>query len=256
MLIRIWLFCWIVLISTAIVSASESSLDRMTFEGISYSINDTPLESFWSSAGHRPRYRELDTPETFGRDYSADWTVKENRLVLKNFVAISPRADRTQFSIKDIFPGKNEVVAEWYTGTILMIKGQFSSSGFDSIYPEVRCMLIEKGVIAGIRTLKKQAFTISARVGISLAKTDMGQVVVIGITENSPAAISGLLSMGSQVVFIRSDDWGEKAIDGLTIEEVNGYLQGIDGTDVTIGIQKPADGKRLEVTLKRKSHFR
>ena len=118
--------------------------DILKFEGKTYSIASEPLYDYLNQKG--VEFISLNT--ACWRGYIATWKIKNDKLFLIELEAYSE--DHNEVDLDFLFPGKNEVFAEWFTGEIRVPHGkllQYFHIGYESIYEKETYLYFKKGVL-------------------------------------------------------------------------------------------------------------
>lgn len=86
------------------------------------------------------------------RGYQGKWRVRDNKLYL---IELTANLDyETKVGVDYLFPGKEEVFAEWYTGEIRIQTGdmlRYVHMGYASVYETDIFLKFEKGVLISKR---------------------------------------------------------------------------------------------------------
>ncbi len=135
-----------------------------------------------------------------------------------------------------------------------MLKGKNSTGSFGFVFPEILCLLVERGNIVRIESYTNLKFDTPGKIGVQLQVSE-DRFYVKALSPNGPAVLGNELRVGDEIVFVRSKDWGEKLLLNISFSEAFGYLEGMDGTQLTLGIKRGKSQEITEINLERKSHF-
>lgn len=123
---------------------TAQSGERLIYNNEIYRMAAEPLEQYLSNLSDRPA---LYFPNTAcWRGYYGGWEIKDNKLYLVELI-IYPEHDKVA-DIEFLFPGKQEVFAEWFSGEIRVPKGQmleYIHAGYESIFEEDLFLKFRKG---------------------------------------------------------------------------------------------------------------
>ena len=149
----------IVALSAALIFATAQQGDILLLEGKKYSIYTNPLEPYLSlNPGKLPKAEAYSTANW--RGYVATWQVKDNRLMLTDVGILhsvsnknneGDRSTEMRSVIAEMFPGQKEVLAEWFSGHVIIPNGQlvnYVHMGYASIYEKYILLRVEKGLVA------------------------------------------------------------------------------------------------------------
>jgi hypothetical protein len=92
------------------------------------------------------------------RGYCGKWEIKDNKLYLigleiQDYIGVKS-------GVGYIFPGQEQVFAEWYTGLLSLPQGElleYVHLGYESIYEENLILEIKNGVLVGKRIIDNRA---------------------------------------------------------------------------------------------------
>lgn len=109
-------------------------------------IAEQPLHSYFKLLD-QPPYFTPPSP-TCWRGYYGKWELRDNELYLINFKGYLDDLDEVELNY--LFPTKEEVFADWYSGIIKISQGkliQFNQLTHTSIYEEDIMLCFENGKI-------------------------------------------------------------------------------------------------------------
>lgn len=148
------------LVPLTFLLATAQAGDILVLNGKKVSIFTNPLEPFLQQ---NPRALPKSKIESTGnwRGYVATWQVKDNLFMLKNIEILDANTERGQnesflSSIKlrsvmsTVFPGQMEVLAEWFTGHVIIPEGElvnYVHMGYASTYEKYIILRVEKGIV-------------------------------------------------------------------------------------------------------------
>lgn len=159
----------IVLSISLSVFATAQEGDILFLKGKKYFIYTNPLRPFLDrNPGKLPRSDIISTSNW--RGYVATWEVKDGRFVLIDVSILRGvrKAGEKGFSTErrsvmaDLFPGQKDVVAEWFTGHVIIPNGELVSyvhMGYASTYEKYIILRVEGGLVTRHWTPNKVEFT-------------------------------------------------------------------------------------------------
>jgi hypothetical protein len=147
----------VLMLSPLIAFSTAQRGDILVLKGKKYSIFTNPLRPFLDrNPGRLPESNIISTSNW--RGYVATWEVKNDRLVLTDVGMlqsvgkpneVSPSTEIRSVMAK-MFPDQNEVLADWFTGNIIIPDGELVSyvhMGYASTYSKYIILQIKNGVI-------------------------------------------------------------------------------------------------------------
>lgn len=172
-------FLSIVLLAGAAVSATEQEPDILRWKGKSYDLYTNPLERYLAS--HPDVWRDRAMLSTANwRGYVATWTIEDDRLKLTD-VNTGRRPERVN-ALGKLFPGQEVVLADWYTGNLLVPDGKLLHRGdfsYSAVHSKYLLFRIEKGIVTAQRELGERAYMEFKRSQFALfKKTDAYRALV------------------------------------------------------------------------------
>lgn len=147
----------VLMLSPLIAFSTAQRGDILVLKGKKYSIYTNPLRPFLDrNPGRLPESNIISTSNW--RGYVATWEVKNDRLVLTDVgmlqsvgkpSRVSPSTEIRSVMAK-MFPEQNEVLADWFTGNIIIPDGELVSyvhMGYASTYSKYIILQVKNGVI-------------------------------------------------------------------------------------------------------------
>jgi len=138
--------------------------DAIVVDGKEYSLNTNPLDPYLRGLGDAaPKFEA--TSSALWRGYVAGWELKDGKLFLRSISV--PRYDREGGErkpvemLREVFPGDGEVVADWYSGALIIPDGrmvEYVHMGYGSTYERYIVALVRKGVETKRLRLSEQEF--------------------------------------------------------------------------------------------------
>ncbi|WP_444898098.1 hypothetical protein [Microbulbifer sp. SSSA005] len=127
-------------------------------------LNTNPLESYLKGINWKPP-EEAAIWSSNWRGYVASWEIKDKHLLLSDITIelnSDSHEDRKRKSIlNEIFPAKTEVVAEWYSGVLIVPDGEMTNyihMGYASTYEAYQILRINNGVVIEHMRMTEQEF--------------------------------------------------------------------------------------------------
>lgn len=155
----------------ATVRATAQMSDIVVVDGKQYGLNTNPLERYLESLGDRaPKF---DSPHTANwRGYVATWELADDALYLRQVEGYrtNPKPDDdddtedhvlTVDGMAELFPGHKEVLADWYTGALIIPDGElvdYVHMGYGSTYERYIVAIVREGREMERRTLSLAEF--------------------------------------------------------------------------------------------------
>ena len=127
--------------------------DILMLRGKKYFIQTNPLERYFEKHPEsRPRSNIRST--SLWRGYVASWMIKDKKLILTDVrVKASmegPEEERWRSALSEVFPGQQEVFAEWFNGHIIVPTGKrvkYVHMGYASEYKSYLIFWAKNGAI-------------------------------------------------------------------------------------------------------------
>lgn len=126
--------------------------DILIMDGKQYEIQTNPLSTFLEqNPGRMPKSNVISTSNW--RGYIATWELKDGQLLLQDVtisVGGSGLETEQRSVIAQVFPQKPPVVAEWFTGNLIIPSGRLKSyvhMGYASTYDNYIIVTIQEGIM-------------------------------------------------------------------------------------------------------------
>ncbi len=168
---KIVLFALLVTISGAVLSTAQVP-DNLTIDGKQYPLNTNPLDAYLAKLGDKaPKFEATST--ALWRGYVATWELSEGKLYLTKVEVSRPNPAAPQKDdnyaddeievdiLNDLFPGKARVLADWYSGALIVPNGQlveYVHMGYGSTYERYLVSTVKDGIEIGRRDLSGAEF--------------------------------------------------------------------------------------------------
>lgn len=144
--------------------ATAQAPDIIVIDGKEYGLNTNPLDRYLSKLGDvAPRFEPSSS--ALWRGYIASWELEGGKLFLRKISV--PRYGRSgdekkpSDALRKVFPGEGEVVADWYSGALIIPDGklvQYVHMGYGSTYERYIVSLIRNGEEKRRLRLSEQEF--------------------------------------------------------------------------------------------------
>ena len=143
--------------------------DVLRWKGKAYSLFSNPLERYLDTHPDvRPRGDVISTANW--RGYVATWEVREQKLFLTNVEVEIARKDgakdrletERRSVLESLFPGQHTVLAEWYTGHLIVPDGKlirYVHMGYASLYKKYIAFRVERGTVVRQWTLDAASYS-------------------------------------------------------------------------------------------------
>ena len=135
-----------------IACATAQAPDRIRVGGEEYALNTNPLSGYLKKQAWRPPKDALIASANW-RGHIAHWEIKDDQLVLTD-VTIFIKSDEhelvTRSILHDLFPSLTTVVADWYSGALIIPHGkitQYVHMGYGSSYESYQVIRVASGKI-------------------------------------------------------------------------------------------------------------
>ncbi|WP_154659593.1 hypothetical protein [Arenimonas composti] len=159
-----WLLV-LALLLPGVAAATAQEGDRIRLDGKEFWLQTEPLEEWIKAQGWRPPEAAMISSSNW-RGYIAEWTVEEGQLVLVDaWIRVRGRSEEfsmQQQSIReDLFPAMPRVVADWYSGAILIPDGElvdYVHLGYGSTFDHYQLLIVEHGRVVEYLSLDRAAF--------------------------------------------------------------------------------------------------
>lgn len=141
----------------SLAHATAQVPDVILIDGKEYSLNTNPLDRYLDKLGDKaPRF---EWPHTaLWRGYVATWELAQGKLYLRkveghrnsgNDAGSADDSGANVDGMKEMFPDKSDVVADWYTGTLIIPSGEqveYVHMGYGSTYAKYIVASIKDGI--------------------------------------------------------------------------------------------------------------
>lgn len=158
-------------VASSPVAATAQVSDVVLIDGKSYALNTNPLGAHLASLGEKaPKF---DSPHTANwRGYVATWELADGKLYLRKVEGYRDAPARDTDSDTDdgipivdgmaeLFPSRNDVVATWYTGALIVPDGEmvdYVHMGYGSTYANYIVSIVRNGMETERRRLSRKQF--------------------------------------------------------------------------------------------------
>lgn len=158
---RLSVFLFLLLIPFFAWSTAQRP-DRLLYKGKPRALLCNPLEAFFALyPDKRPKVKATST--ALWRGYIASFELKKKQLYLID-VAIEVYQDKSyqeKSVMQDIFPGKDTIKADWYSGFLIIPDGKLKKyihMGYASLYKRYLIIKIDKGLLIDKKRLSTEEF--------------------------------------------------------------------------------------------------
>jgi hypothetical protein len=230
--------------------ATDQVYHKVQFNDAVYSMTSWPLEDYWQDERSKPSFMVQRTSNWCG--YVSEWEIKENGLWL---ISVDGVVDGKRRSINDVLGDGERFKATWFTGTLQLLKGKYGTGAIGTEIPEGYIMTVENGVVKSSKLLRPHTIKGPGKIGIVLKKAD-GKILIESLSPNGPAVLSQKITTGDQVVGFRCNEWGERSLLNLELNEARALIRGLEETEITLFMKKPSYDDFVEVRLTRQQFFR
>lgn len=165
---------------SSVVHATAQFPDVIVLDGKRHALNTNPLDAHLAKVKWTPP-EEAQMSSANWRRYIATWKVEGARLVLQDVtirVAVEG-AEATRSIRTDLFPGRATVVADWYSGALIVPDGEminYVHIGYGSDYDHYRILRIASGRVLDDRSMTGTEFqAYKAAKFADFMKTDAGR---------------------------------------------------------------------------------
>jgi hypothetical protein len=155
------------MIATPVLATAQYP-DILLLEGETFSLNTNPLEAYLAAnPGILPASRFASSANW--RGYIARWEIREQRLLLTDVLIMcaedDPEADVDvpgyKSVFKQMFPGREDFPAEWYTGHLIIPTGDlvhYVHMGYGSTYDRYMIATVVDGAVKRVRNVSREEF--------------------------------------------------------------------------------------------------
>lgn len=150
---RVLMLCLALAIAPAAKATAQVS-DLLIVDGKEFALNTNPLESQLQKKQWTPPEEAVITSANW-RGYLATWEIKHGKLFLKDVtIAVDDPKDEQGFVSKritrDLYPGATEVLADWYTGALIVPDGKMTRyvhMGYGSSFDHYQVFRVHAGKV-------------------------------------------------------------------------------------------------------------
>ncbi|WP_242111446.1 hypothetical protein [Luteimonas aquatica] len=148
--------------------ATAQMPDVILIDGKQYALNTNPLDRYLETLGDKaPRF---DAPHTaLWRGYVATWELVQGKLYLRKVKGYRQQGrpeveDEEELAVdgmQELFPGRQDVVADWYTGTLIVPDGEqaeYVHMGYATTYERYIVATVKEGIQTDRRNLSLAEF--------------------------------------------------------------------------------------------------
>lgn len=151
----------------SLAHATAQAPDVILIDGKEYSLNTNPLDRYLDKLGDKaPRF---EAPHTaLWRGYVATWELAQGKLYLRKVEGHRDLGNGADDAgklnvdgMKELFPDKSDVVADWYTGTLIIPNGEqveYVHMGYGSTYAKYIVVSIKDGIETERHNLSLEEF--------------------------------------------------------------------------------------------------
>lgn len=151
----------------SLAHATAQAPDVILIDGKEYSLNTNPLDRYLAKLGDKaPRF---EAPHTaLWRGYVATWELAQGKLYLRKIEGHRGRGTDAESGralnvdgMKELFPDKSDIVADWYTGTLIIPDGEqveYVHMGYGSTYAKYIVVSIKDGIETERHNLSREEF--------------------------------------------------------------------------------------------------
>lgn len=152
-LARILMVCLAVAVSPAANATAQAS-DELIVEGKTFALNTNPLEAQLEQKQWKPPEEAVISSANW-RGYIATWEIRDGKLFLKEAtILVSDPKDEHAYLRKpitgDLYPGATEVLADWYTGALIVPDGKMTRyvhMGYGSSFDHYQVFRVRAGAV-------------------------------------------------------------------------------------------------------------
>jgi hypothetical protein len=150
---RVMMVCLALALSPAAKATAQAS-DLLIVQGKEFALNTNPLETQLEQKQWKPPEEAVISSGNW-RGYIATWEVKDDKLFLKNVtILVGDHKDESGYLrkpiISDLYPGASEVLADWYTGALIVPDGKMTHyvhMGYGSSFDHYQIFRVRAGAV-------------------------------------------------------------------------------------------------------------
>ncbi len=154
----------------SLAHATAQAPDVILIDGKKYALNTNPLDRYLAKLGDKaPRF---EAPHTaLWRGYIATWELAQGKLYLRKIEGYRDLGNDADGAddfgelnvdgMKELFPDKSDVIADWYTGTLIIPDGEqveYVHMGYGSTYAKYIVVSIKDGIETERHNLSREEF--------------------------------------------------------------------------------------------------
>lgn len=146
-----------------LAQATAQQPDVLLIDGKEHALNTNPLQAHLEAKGWQPPKEGLISSANW-RDYIAEWAVADGQLLLKDVTILVESKDEEMARksiLADLFPGKTKIVADWYTGALIVPDGkmvQYVHMGYGSTYEHYQVLRVSSGRVIEQLSMSAEEF--------------------------------------------------------------------------------------------------
>jgi hypothetical protein len=134
--------------------ATAQIADAIEINDVKYRLNTNPLEKYLAEIKwEKPENASISSANW--RGYLAAWKVEAGNLLLTDMtISVSSETEEYGYDnvsiLKSVFPNKNEILAAWYSGALIVPYGEITNyvhMGYGSSYENYIVLRIKNGVV-------------------------------------------------------------------------------------------------------------
>lgn len=141
--------------------------DKIKFKGKSYNLNSNPLEAYFEKFPERRPQNGISSTALW-RGYIAFFEIINDQLYVTDIkIEVLDKESKNKYgtkwisSFKNVFPDKEKVKIDWYTGILILPHGklvEYVHMGYASTYSNYWLLEINKGNFNEARKYKNKEF--------------------------------------------------------------------------------------------------
>ena len=144
--------CLLVMAWASPATPTDQIRDVIVVSGQQYRLPVSPLTSYLAGNPNRWPQGEVSTTANW-RGYVAKWAVVDGRLMLTD-IRVNPESDRERSALKQVFPDGGPIVADWFTGQLVLPDGREhlnTGSPIRHEYDHYLVLRVRSGVVRTVR---------------------------------------------------------------------------------------------------------
>jgi hypothetical protein len=139
--------------------ATAQRPDWVILDGEEYALSVNPLESYFSRHPKKRPQGDFDATDNW-RGYEASFAIAEGRLVVTD-VSVDGENRRRRSVMSKVFPGSKPVVARWFSGHLVIPKGELVKHvhmGYGSEFSSYILVTVSKGLVRERISVDREEF--------------------------------------------------------------------------------------------------